>query len=537
MKTKIISFSFLARNKSIRTVSSTLLMTLLAVSAATLYQTAVPNLTQTNSAAAMSDDSSADLPIAEVSASDYRSGYEPGKVLDDDLETRWSQNGNGVWILADMGADKIVCYVDIAWFRGDQRVAYFTVSVSTEGDAFKEVFKGQSSGNTLQPERYLMPSTVPAARYVKITVYGNTENNMAGITELDIYGNSGSSLGDGTIDTIPPALTIIYPSNGATISGTIVGSASASDASGINKVAGFLDSNPLNVEYYSPYEFSIDTTKYSNGSHNFKVVATDNNGNIASSEIYFNINNEVSVAPPESEPAPTETKIMRPLWLPYADLQGQLDAYKPVLQDYDWPRLRMPDSSNSIPSDDLAAFMSLKGHKLLSVTTLEKVKAHTAWAKSQGFAGVEYNIEGGFDAGDTDAQIREAASVVHASGLKFVSTPTKAILADSWEIIADVADIVHIQAQTLQSDPDEFDTFVANWVKKLKAQNPNLVVTVQTGTGQSAAPGMTLLETFQECTDRVIVGSDAVDGVSVWFGSGEEELMGSYFGWYHEKYR
>jgi hypothetical protein len=232
------------------------------------------------------------------------------------------------------------------------------------------------------------------------------------------------------------------------------------------------------------------------------------------------------------------TKIMRPLWLPSADLQGQLDAYKPVLQDYDWPRLRMEHGSNSIPADDLAAFVSLNGHKLLSVTTLEKVKAHTAWAKSQGFAGVEYNIERGFDAGDTKEQIREAASVVHAAGLKFVSTPTKAILADNWETIADVADMVHIQGQTLQDNPSEFDAFVEDWVQKMKARNPNIIVTVQTGTGHPTAPGMTMLETFQYVTDLVIVDPDAaVDGVSVWFGAREEGLMESYFKWYHEKYR
>jgi hypothetical protein len=236
-------------------------------------------------------------------------------------------------------------------------------------------------------------------------------------------------------------------------------------------------------------------------------------------------------------PSQTSTKIMRPLWLPAADLQGQLDAYITVLQDYDWPRLRMEHSSNSIPADDLAAFMSLKGHKLLSVTTLEKVKAHTAWAESQGFVGVEYNIEGAFDAGDTNAQIREAASVVHAAGMKFVSTPTNAILADNWETIADVADMVHIQGQTLQDNPSEFDAFVGDWVQKLKARNPNIIVTAQTGTGQPTAPGLTMLETFQFVTDLVIVDTDAVDGVSVWFGAGEEGLMESYFKWYHEKYR
>lgn len=107
--------------------------------------------------------------------------------------------------------------------------------------------------------------------------------------------------------------------------------------------------------------------------------------------------------------------------------------------------------------------------------------------------------------------------------LRSLSTPTKAILADNWETIADVADMVHIQGQTLQDNPSEFDAFVGDWVQKLKARNPNIIVTVQTGTGHPTAPGMTMLETFEYVTDLVIVDPDAaVDGVSVWFGAGEE---------------
>jgi hypothetical protein len=320
---------------------------------------------------------------------------------------------------------------------------------------------------------------------------------------------------------------------------------SASDASLVSNIKLYVDSTLIKQENYDPYEFGIDTTDFGDGSHVLKAIATDKSGNSNAATITTNVSiqNEQQESPSgENPPAPSEPtttakKIMRPLWLSYADLEGQTAAYKDVLQDYDWPRLRMPHSGDTIPADDLAAFMSLKGNKLLSVTTLDKVRSHTSWAKSQGFVGVEYNIEGGFDAGDTEAQIREASKIVHGAGLKFVSTPTKAILADNWETIADVADMVHIQAQTLQDEPSEFDSFVGEWVKKLKARNPNIIVTVQTGTGQPAADGMTLLETFQECTELVVTGSDSVDGVSVWFGSGEEDLMDDYYSWYHQEYR
>jgi F5/8 type C domain-containing protein/Big-like domain-containing protein len=450
-------------------------------------------------------------------------------TLDNNLSTRWSKQGKGSWITADLEEKKTICSVDIAWYKGYSRTYSFTISISGDGTSFTQVYSGKSSSDTLDPEKYNFADV--EGRYVRITVNGNNNNSWAGITEIDIFGDSSSS------SPPPSSMTINFANvaEGQTLSGSYKIVVSASDTSLVSNIKLYVDGVFFKTENYSPYEYTIDTTGYADGNHVLKAVATDTSGNTNAATITRNviIQNDLG----GSDPPTLDKKIMRPLWLPYADLQGQIDAYKDVLQDYDWPRLRLPHSADSVDSDHLTAFKSLNGNKLLSVTTLDKVKSHTSWAKSQGFAGVEYNIEGGFDAGDTGTQIREAASIVHGAGLKFVSTPTKAILADNWEAIADVADIVHIQAQTLQDDPSDFDSFVAEWVKKLKARNPNIIVTVQTGTGQPTADGMTLLETFQKCTDLVVTGSDSVDGVSVWWGSGEEELMDDYYSWYHQKYR
>jgi hypothetical protein len=418
---------------------------------------------------------------------------------------------------------KTICSVDIAWYKGYARTYSFTISVSSDGTSFKQVYSSKSSGDTLASVKYDFADV--EGRYVRITVNGNNHNAWAGITEIDIFGGSSSNM------TIRFAIV----AEGQMLSDSYKVVVSASDTSLVSNIKLYIDGVFFKTENYSPYEYTIDTTAYADGSHVLKAVATDASGNTNAATITRNV--IIQNEPGGNDPPTLDKKIMRPLWLPYVDLQGQIDAYKDVVQDYDWPRLRLPHSANSVDSDHLIAFKSLKGNKLLSVTTLDKVKSHTSWAKSQGFAGVEYNIEGGFDAGDTETQIREAARIVHGAGLKFVSTPTKAILSHNWDTIADVANIVHIQAQTLQDNPSEFDSFVAEWVKKLKARNPNIIVTVQTGTGQPAADGMTLLETFQKCTDLVVTGSDSVDGVSVWFGSGEEELMDDYYSWYHQKYR
>ena len=66
------------------------------------------------------------------------------------------------------------------------------ISVSNDGTAFTNVFTGKSSGKTLSSEKYNLPANT-VGRYVRITVNGNTQNNYASITEIDVYGSAVST--------------------------------------------------------------------------------------------------------------------------------------------------------------------------------------------------------------------------------------------------------------------------------------------------------------------------------------------------------
>jgi hypothetical protein len=124
--------------------------------------------------------------IATVAASG-NDGNLPANVLDNNLNTRWSNLGVGSFIQADLGGQKTICGVDIAWYRGNLRVNNFVISVSNDGTIFTNVFTGKSSGTTLSSETYVLPGGT-TGRYVRITVNGNTENNWASITELSVEG-------------------------------------------------------------------------------------------------------------------------------------------------------------------------------------------------------------------------------------------------------------------------------------------------------------------------------------------------------------
>jgi hypothetical protein len=128
------------------------------------------------------------LPIVKTSANGYESGTTnyPQKAIDNRFDTRWSNYGKGSWIKLDLGQQLTVSHVDIAWYRGDLRFSYFTVSTSTDDSSYGQVFSGRASGLTTSLERYDFADKV--ARYVKITVNGNTENQWASISEIDVYG-------------------------------------------------------------------------------------------------------------------------------------------------------------------------------------------------------------------------------------------------------------------------------------------------------------------------------------------------------------
>jgi hypothetical protein len=133
------------------------------------------------------------LEISEITAiGDDGDDAIPPNALDNNLDTRWSHEGIGSWFQADLGAKKIICSIDIAWYRGDERSYKFAISISNDGSNFINVYSGTSSGETLSAERYAF-SDLSAARYLKITISGNTDDDTdlkkwAAITEIDING-------------------------------------------------------------------------------------------------------------------------------------------------------------------------------------------------------------------------------------------------------------------------------------------------------------------------------------------------------------
>ena len=149
------------------------------------------------------------LPVISVTASG-NDGNVPSSAFDNNLATRWSDEGVGSFIQADLGSGtlKTVTSLEIAWYKGSERNNHFVISTSATGatGSFTTVFSGDSA-RTNSFQSYDVADT--NARYVRVTVNGNTQNDWASINEIRIRGIAGA-------DNTPPTVVSTSPVDQAT---------------------------------------------------------------------------------------------------------------------------------------------------------------------------------------------------------------------------------------------------------------------------------------------------------------------------------
>jgi hypothetical protein len=86
--------------------------------------------------------------------------------------------------------------------------------------------------------------------------------------------------GGGGGDTTAPTVNVTAPTNGATVSGTVTITASASDNVGVSRVEFFVDGALVGTSTSSPYSFGWSSTSAANGSHALMAKAYDAAGNV-----------------------------------------------------------------------------------------------------------------------------------------------------------------------------------------------------------------------------------------------------------------
>ena len=111
------------------------------------------------------------------------------KAIDGDLNTKYAQRGIGVWYEFDLGKISDIDGVCIAFADGDKRENYVDLLYSEDGENYKRVWSGASSGKTAGYETLKIPGRV---RYIRIIGNGNSTSVWNSISEVRAVAKGGA---------------------------------------------------------------------------------------------------------------------------------------------------------------------------------------------------------------------------------------------------------------------------------------------------------------------------------------------------------
>ena len=112
-------------------------------------------------------------------------GNVPANVQDNDLNTRWSADGNPQWIQFCLNNTASVTGVDIAFYQGNTRTATFDVLVGSDGINWTNAATNlRSSGTTTALQSFTFAAKT--GKYVRIVGHGNSLNTWNSYTEVRI---------------------------------------------------------------------------------------------------------------------------------------------------------------------------------------------------------------------------------------------------------------------------------------------------------------------------------------------------------------
>ena len=158
--------------------------------------------------------------------------------------------------------------VSVSWGNSYDIDCYICTSASYSN----YLARGYTTNN---PETCSYTITTSGTYYIAIRMYSWWASSTAYTATVTYYtGGSGE-------DTTPPTVSITSPTNGATVKDSITITASASDTeSGVDYLECEIGGNNLPVDSSSPYSWTFDTTRLTDGQYTINVKAYDNAGNL-----------------------------------------------------------------------------------------------------------------------------------------------------------------------------------------------------------------------------------------------------------------
>ena len=197
-------------------------------------------------------------------------------VLDDVFS--WSNTGNAVDLVADGLIYTVTSAESVTSYLGTSAAAAMVAGAAAL------VLSNQPGMSPQDVKATLIDSAedINSAGWDAATGWGR----------VDAYAALTSEIPD--VDTTLPNVSMTYPANGATVSGSLTMQASASDNAGVESVAFAVDGVTKCTDTAAAYSCSWDSATAANGSHTLRATARDEAGNSKSHSISVNVQNTTS---------------------------------------------------------------------------------------------------------------------------------------------------------------------------------------------------------------------------------------------------
>ena len=157
---------------------------------ATQTSTPAPAPAPTSTPTTTYSTSSSQVAVSSVTASSYDSTHTPNLAIDGD-DTTWNYWGTNAmitsgklpqWLQLDLGTQTTISQITTHFYDGDTRTYTYYIQASTDGSNWNTIVPTKTGSSTVTDTFNQV-----TARYIKITVTGNTANLAAHIVEIRVY--------------------------------------------------------------------------------------------------------------------------------------------------------------------------------------------------------------------------------------------------------------------------------------------------------------------------------------------------------------
>lgn len=135
-----------------------------------------------------------DLEVAEISkieASSYETPFYPSNIIDGNIGTGWSANGENEWLILELKHSFSVLHIKLTFLPGQKRESYFDILGSNDKLNWEPIITKTSScafSGELQVFEFPPSKSGKEFKYIKLVGLGNSIDKWNYLSELKIFG-------------------------------------------------------------------------------------------------------------------------------------------------------------------------------------------------------------------------------------------------------------------------------------------------------------------------------------------------------------